>query len=99
MTSLLLRLCDSCVFYNEGENTCKAFPDGIPLKSEDTHFEVLPTQEGETIYELDMKQYDAFDIYRRIHPSIRFPLILTYDIPEEDDNFERVDAALEVEDE
>jgi hypothetical protein len=80
-------------------NTCKAFPEGIPLRSEDTHFEVLPGQEGETIYDLDMSQYDAFDIYRRIHPGVRFPLILTYDIPEPDENFERVDAELEEEDE
>lgn len=99
MTSILLRLCDSCTHYNADENTCVAFPEGIPLKSEDTHFEVLPNQEGETIYDLDMGHYDEFDIYRRIHPGIRFPLILTYDIPEADDNFERVDAELEADDE
>lgn len=100
MTSpILLRVCDSCTYYNPDTNSCVAFPDGIPLLSEDTHFEVLPGQVGEVIYDLDMSQYDAFDIYRRIHPNIRFPLILTYDIPEEGENFERVDAQLDEDEE
>lgn len=79
----VLRLCDSCVFYNEGNNTCKAFPEGIPLKSMDTHFEVLEGQEGDTIYELDQNKYDEFDMYRRIHPEIRFPIILSYELPDD----------------
>lgn len=82
--SPVLRICDSCIYFN-GDNACKAFPEGIPLRSEDTHFEVLPGQEGDTIYDMDPDRYDYFDMYRRVHPDIRFPIIVTYDIPEEDE--------------
>lgn len=76
-----LRICDSCIHFN-GENACKAFPEGIPLKSEDTHFETLPGQVGGVLYDMDPEKYDLFDMYRRVHPNIRFPVILSYEIPE-----------------
>lgn len=82
----ILKLCDSCVFYTGPDtNTCKAYPEGIPLKSDDTHFDPIEGQVGETVYEMDESKYETFDIYRRIHPGIRFPILLTYDIPEEDE--------------
>lgn len=87
----ILRICDSCVHFN-GENSCKAFPEGIPLKSEDTHFEVLPGQVGDALYDMDPEQYDLFEIYRRVHPDVRFPIILTYDVPEEGEGVSQQDV-------
>lgn len=91
----ILRLCDSCKFYNPSTGSCKAFPEGIPLKSADSHFEVLPGQVGDTIYDLDPDHYDEFDMYRRIHPEVRFPLILAYDVPEEDQTMTQEDFEVE----
>ena len=89
--TLILRLCNSCKFYNEDTNTCKAFPDGIKLKSSDTHFESIPEQVGDTIYEMDLNKYDEFDMYRRIHPEVRFPILLTYDTIEEGESLTQKD--------
>lgn len=83
MSSPLLRLCDSCIFYNADRGTCRAFPNGIPLSSEDYHFEVLPNQaDDETIYQMDEDKYDLFDMYRRVHPDVKFPVFITYDVPD-----------------
>lgn len=90
----ILRLCDSCVFYN-GNNTCQSFPNGIPLKSDEVHFDPIEGQVGENVYEMDPKEYDKFEKYRRIYPEIRFPIFLTYDIPEEDEVMQQ--QSLEVE--
>lgn len=79
----LLRLCNSCKYYNEELNSCKAFPDGIELDSDEPHFDVLPNQTGETVYDMDPDKYDEFEMYRRVHPEIRFPIIVSYDIPDE----------------
>lgn len=95
MRSQILRICDSCVFYNSDLGTCKAFPDGIPLKSTDTHFEPIEGQVGTTVYELDQGLYDYFDLYRRIHPEVRFPVIISYEIPEEGDSMVPVQEELE----
>lgn len=82
----VLKICDSCVFYTgQDTNTCKAFPEGIPLKSEDTHFDPIEGQVGDTVYEMDDSKYTEFEMYRRIHPGIRFPILITYDLPEEDE--------------
>lgn len=96
----IIRLCDSCRFYNEANNTCKAFPEGIPLRSQDTHFEVLDGQSGDHIYDMDPDLYDEFDAYRRVHPEVRFPIILTYDVPDDGEDFKQEDVPLEeIEDE
>ena len=92
----ILRLCDSCVFYNDGSNSCKAFPNGISLKSSDPHFDTLPGQVGDTIYEMDLNKYDEFDIYRRIHPEVRFPILLTYDTLDEGEGLVQKDLEVEV---
>lgn len=92
----ILRLCDSCRFYNPDAGTCKAFPEGVPLKSSEGHFEVLPGQVGDTIYDMDPSLYDLFEMYRRVHPEVRFPLIITYDVPESaDEVFEQQDVEVE----
>lgn len=88
----ILRLCDSCKYYNESDNTCQAFPDGIPLRSVDTHFEVLEGQVGDVIYDMDPDKYDEFDMYRRVHPQVRFPIILTYDTVEEGESIRQEDV-------
>lgn len=91
----ILRLCDSCIFYNDN-NTCQSFPNGIPLLSDDVHFEVLPGQVGTNVYEMDSKKYDKFEMYRRIYPEIRFPILLTYDLPEAGDSLQQSDLDVEV---
>ena len=88
----ILRLCDSCKFYNESNDSCKAFPEGIPLRSSDPHFEVLDGQVGETIYDMDPQKYDLFEMHRRVQPQIRFPIILTYDIPEQGEGVSQQDV-------
>ena len=77
MSNLLLRLCDSCIFYNAETSTCKAFPEGVPLTSEETHFEVHPDQEGTTTYILDEGLFDYLDMFKRIHPEVKFPVVLS----------------------
>ena len=91
----ILRLCDSCIYYNADAGVCKAFPDGIPLKSADPHFEVLLGQVGDTIYDMDPEQYDMFEIYRRVHPQVRFPIILTYDVPDVGEGISQEDVEVE----
>lgn len=93
--TVLLRICDSCIHYNADANVCPAFPEGIPLKSDDTHFETLPGQVGDTIYDMDPDKYDEFEMYRRIHPDIKFPILLTYDIPEEGEVVSQQDVEVE----
>lgn len=91
----ILRLCNSCVFYN-GNNTCQSFPAGIPLKSDEVHFEIIEGQVGENVYEMDPNKYDEFDTYRRIYPEIRFPILLTYDIPDENEALTQTNLEVEV---
>lgn len=91
----ILRICDSCTFYREADNSCKAFPDGIPLRSSDTHFEVLPGQTGEYIYDMDPSLVEELDAYRIIHPEVRFPIIITYDVPEDGEVLNQEDVPLE----
>lgn len=96
----IIRLCDSCRFYNESSNTCKAFPEGIPLRSQDTHFEVIEGQVGDHIYDMDKDLYDEFDAFMRVNPGTKMPIFITYDVPEEGEYVEQEDVELEeVEDE
>lgn len=80
----LLRLCDSCQHFIEDAGTCKAFPSGVPLGSEDTHFEPIEGQVGDTVYEMDMRRYDRFEDWRRVHPNIKMPVIVSAEVPDED---------------
>lgn len=91
----LLRLCDSCRFYNEDDGSCKAFPDGIPISSKDTHFDVRDDQVGDTIYEMDMNRYDRFEDWRRVHPNVKLPVFVTYEVPTEDDPLRPADVEVE----
>lgn len=96
---LILRLCSSCVFYNEETGTCRAFPDGVPLKSGDTHFNVLPGQVGDDIYEMDKAKMNLFEAYQRTHPEIRFPVFISYEVPDvaEGETFTQQDVTVEEE--
>lgn len=91
----LLRICDSCVFYNPDAGVCKAFPDGVPLTIEEGHFEVREDQEGDTIYDMDPDRYEWWDMYRRTNPALRFPILLTYDLPEKDEVMTQTDVEAE----
>ena len=91
----ILRICDSCVYYDSSSNTCNAFPEVIPLKSDDTHFDPIEGQEGEYTYEMDPNKYDELEMFQRINPQIRFPILLTYDTIDEDEAL--VQKSLEVE--
>ena len=70
----ILRLCDSCIHF-DGDSSCSAFPKGIPLLSGDSHFEVLPDQQGDIIYEYDENRREWFEMYRRVHPEVKFPIV------------------------
>ena len=51
MTIPILR-CSGCIHY-ESDGTCKAFPDGIPLKiisGINDHSEPLPVQDNDIVY-------------------------------------------------
>ena len=87
----ILRLCDSCIHF-DGDSSCSAFPKGIPLLSGDSHFEVLPDQQGDIIYEYDEHRREWFEMYRRVHPEVKFPIIVTYDIPDEDEGLLQIDV-------
>lgn len=78
----ILRLCDSCVFYREVDNVCKAFPEGIPLKSSDTHFEPADGQVGEYVYEMDINKEDELSMFLRLNPETRMPVMVTYELPQ-----------------
>lgn len=67
------RICDSCVFYIESQNNCKAFPQGIPLEPGDTHFTPLPDQEGDTVYERDPNKDFWWDTFLEMFPEIEIP--------------------------
>ena len=91
----ILRLCNSCKFYDEELANCIAFPKGIPLKSSEHHVEVKAGQVGETIYDMDPEKYDLFEAWRRIHPDKRFPVIIYQDVPEGGDDLVQEDVEVE----
>ena len=89
---MLLRICDSCVFYQEDLGTCQAFPQGVPLRVDEGHFEIRDDQVGDTIYEMDKDKYDRWEMYRRVNPTLKFPILITYEIPDVGDSIESVES-------
>jgi len=73
MVTIALRVCDSCVFYNKDDNTCKAYPEGIPLKPGDTHFTPRSDQDNDVVYEQDPDLKFWWDEYLLMYPDIEVP--------------------------
>lgn len=81
----LLRICGSCKYYREDVGTCKAFPDGVPLRSDEGHFDVRSDQVGTTVYSMDPNKQDVYEMFRRVHPEVKVPVVITYDYPDPHD--------------
>lgn len=92
---MLLRLCDSCSYYTADNGTCVAFPEGTPLRVDEGHFEVREDQVGTAIYDPDPERYEFFDMFRRINPTLKFPILISYEIPDSDEVVDQVETQAE----
>lgn len=69
MTTIDPFICMACKHYNESENTCGAYPNGVPLFPGDKpllHDVVLKGQEGDMVFEYDEEQPLAMDNYEYV---------------------------------
>lgn len=89
-TNPILRLCDSCLHF-DGDSSCSAFLMEFPCYLE-TATSKSHSQQGDIIYEYDENRKEWFEMYRRVHPEIRTPIIVTYDIPDEDEGLLQIDV-------
>ena len=41
---------------------------------------------------MDKDKYDQWEMYRRVNPTLKFPILITYEIPDVGDGIESVES-------